>query len=284
MSLRAYTIRPQDAGMTLLAFVADRESLSLRKAKGLLDARLVFVNGRRVWMAKHPLKAGDQIEIAAEAPSPSGKTAPSNIATLYDHAPYKVINKPPGLLSNGPESAEKWIQTQTHDPAWLAVHRLDRDTSGCLCLAHGEQAFDEAVNWFKKGLVKKTYHAIVAGIPHERSGRISKRIDGATAVTHWKTLAAHRGVALLEVTIDTGRTHQIRRHLQSIGHAVLGDKNYAGGRVTDRRWMTLPRQMLHAVRFAAPLDAKGKVIAVTAPLPADFKTALKQLGLNKSQT
>ncbi len=272
-----YTLTPQETPIQLVQHLADRLGCSLRKAKRLLDERKVFVNRRRVWMARHELKPGDVVEIATSAPPTD--CGQRHVAVLFENADYLLIDKPHGILSNGAKSVETLLRKQLAEPGLTAVHRLDSDTSGCLLVARAPAAFDRAVALFRAGKVLKIYQAIVRGRPTAPQRTITKKIEGDSAITHWTVLSGNENAAHLRIKIDTGRTHQIRKHLSGIGHPVLGDREYFRGRMDDERLRSVPRQMLHASVFQAPLGAKGAVIRVTAPLPEDFKKTLKTFGL-----
>jgi 23S rRNA pseudouridine1911/1915/1917 synthase len=261
----------------LLDFLAAERACSLRKAKALLDERCVFVNGHRIWMAKHRLQAGDRIEIHATADRKD--KAPGRLCILFENEFYMVADKPPGLLANGSGSLETLVQ---RDPAYhtcRAAHRLDRDTSGCLCFARSQTAFDTLVQAFKDDRVTKRYEALVHGSPRQREGTITIPIDGQRAVTHWRMRSAGANAAHLQLKIDTGRTHQIRKHLASIGHPLVGDRQYGTSRPTDIAGRRAPRQMLHASVFEAPLGDHDQIIRVASPLPADFRQTRKTLGI-----
>lgn len=272
MSAGIHKVSSTESGVRLVNFLAAHEACSLRKAKALLDARSVFVNGKRVWMAKHTLQNGDRVEVQTAGATRKEKRPPPTV--LFESDAYVVVDKPAGVLSNGPNSAENLLRRNPAYSGIQAVHRLDKDTSGCLCLARHPDAFDHAVSWFREGRILKIYQALVLGRPDVAADTISRRMDGRTAVTHWKVISANDGAAHLQVRIDTGRTHQIRKHLSGIGHPILGDRNYFTGRMDDKRLRTVPRQMLHAAVFQAPLGGNGKVIRVTAALPEDYKKTL----------
>lgn len=263
-------MRPAEAGQKLVEYLAAHEGCSLRKAKALLDTRSVFVNGKRVWMAKHALHQGDNVELPSAPRSTNRSTATPTV--LFESREYVVVNKPAGLLSNGPNSVEHLLRKDPMYSGIQAVHRLDKDTTGCLCLARTPEAVEQAVNLFREGRVLKIYHAIVLGRPDQQERTLTRRMDGKSAVTHWNILSATDKAAHLQLKIDTGRTHQIRKHLSHIGHPVLGDREYFTRRMDDKRLRALPRQMLHAGVFQAPLEAGD--VRVTAPLPDDFKKAL----------
>lgn len=274
---QSHQIGHQEAGVKLVDYLSATLGLSLRKAKGLLDDRAVFVNGRRVWMAKHILKKGDSVDIEA-APAPAARRGRTP-SVLFENQNYLVVNKPSGILSNGEESLETQMQS-AYGASVRAVHRLDKDTSGALCFARGTRAFERAVDCFKEGRVLKVYQAVVSGRPRTRKGTITKPLEGQPAVTHWTVLAASDRAAHLQIKIDTGRTHQIRKHLSGIGHPVLGDRQYFTHRDSDPRVRAVPRQMLHAAVFQAPLGTNQQRIRVEAPLPPDFRKLLHQFGLD----
>jgi 23S rRNA pseudouridine1911/1915/1917 synthase len=277
MSGRQIQVKPDQAGKTLQDFLAQGLKLSRNRAKALIDARKVFVNGHRVWMARHTLRRGDGVEVAVEAAVTAAPAAAP--AFLYQDDDYGVVNKPAGRLSNGPESVEADLRTATGIPTLRAVHRLDRDTSGCLLMAKHPEAFDRAVELFRGRQILKIYHAIVAGRLQAPERTIEAPVEGERAVTHLQVLDAGREASHLKVKIETGRTHQIRRHLMTIGHPVLGDPAYGTGHVLPDLFRKVPRQLLHAacLQFVSPVS--GKKVRVEAPLPADFKTWLRRLGL-----
>lgn len=276
--MQRYSVKKQSVGSSLVDFLASTRDCSLRKAKALLDARCVFVNGRRVWMAKHPLKQGDVVEVHEAQAAHTRKQL--EIEVLWQNADYIVANKPPGILSNGANSVETRLNETNAASARKvrAVHRLDRDTTGCLCLAKSANAFDWMVEQFRAGDITKMYEAVVHGVL-ARGLSITKPIDELPATTHVQGLRVGRDVTHLRVRIDTGRTHQIRKHLAQIGHPIVGDRQYCTMKLTDQRFRQVPRQLLHASSFAAPIGDGNQPVTVKAPLPSDFVNALKRLRL-----
>jgi 23S rRNA pseudouridine1911/1915/1917 synthase len=279
MSTRPLIVSPAEAGMPLDIFLARRLKISRKQAKRLLDERLVFVNRRRVWMARHPLEPRDEVEIPAAAAAASSKEAP--IPLLYRDADYVIANKPPGLPSNGANSVEEVLRRVLGQPTLEAVHRLDRDTSGCLWLALNPAARLAATSLFKDKQVTKTYHAIVEGRVSAGGVMITTPLDGQPATTHVKVLASTPRASHVKVLIETGRTHQIRKHLASIRHPVLGDKSYLTRAIADDRLRRAPRQMLHASGLAFRHPGTGRTVRLKAPLPGDFKGMLGALGLKE---
>jgi 23S rRNA pseudouridine1911/1915/1917 synthase len=232
---------------------------------------VVFVNGRRVWMAHHRLRQGDKVE--SRAPT---EPARHRLMVLFEDSDYLVIDKPPGVLSTGPDSAERLAGLPK---GVMAVHRLDRETSGCLLLAKNDRARKAAVEVFRKRDVTKTYHAIVTGQVKTNEETIREPVDGQAARTSLRVLDRQPMASHIQLKIDTGRTHQIRKHMALLRHPVAGDKRYGGSTRQDKALMEIPRQMLHArsLRFKHPRT--GKPVRVEAALPRDFRACLRKLGL-----
>ena len=270
-----FTVSKGEAGQDILSFLARRASLSRKKAKALLDSRNVLVNRRRVWMARHSLAAGDIVTLSAGAdPTPD-----VSIPRLFEDKEYLVVNKPPGILSDDRHSVESILRERLGLPSLRAVHRLDRDTSGCLWLARHSEALDRAVELFRRRQVMKLYHAVVLGRLRPPEQTVTLPIEGMPTVTRLRTLDSSRTASHIALRIETGRTHQIRRHLCSLGHPVLGDKSYG---FTSRDLPVEhvpPRQMLHAsvIEFTHPLT--NRRIRAEAPLPNDFRRCLARFGL-----
>lgn len=265
-----------DHGATLIAFLADHLQLSKNKAKALLDARRVFVNGQRIWMARHRLDPGDRVEIQAgviRAPFVSRE------AVLYVSNDYLIANKPAGILANGAQSLEIDLRRLLANPALTAVHRLDRDTSGCLLFAQTAQAEAKIHSVFVQHRIRKIYHAIVSGFVADAEQEITHAIDHQNARTLVRALKANKWASHLWVELETGRTHQIRRHLVAIGHPILGDQQYATRREISPQERTIPRQMLHAYEIAFRHPVTGRPVHAKAPLPKDFTVCLQQFGL-----
>lgn len=278
MNNRPLTVSAAEAGTPLDLFLARRLAISRKQAKRLLDERLVFVNRRRIWMARHPLEPEDCVEIPSLAAPTAGATA---IPVLYRDADYLVAAKPAGLASNGDGSVEERLQRELRLPALEAVHRLDRDTTGCLWCSLNASARAIATALFKEKAVTKTYHAIAGGRVPAAGLTITDPIDGLPAVTHVKLLSGNPVASHVKILIETGRTHQIRKHMASVRHPVLGDRSYLTREIEEPRVRQVPRQMLHASGLAFPHPKTGQTIRVKAPLPADFKRVLRTLGLKE---
>jgi 23S rRNA pseudouridine1911/1915/1917 synthase len=267
-------------GTFLLDHLSEHLALSRRAAKTLLDDRLVFVNGRRIWMARHLLQIRDVVELLPDAVLPKKDGTSPPVRILLDDPKFLVADKPPRLLAVGEKSLETRLRDQLGIPELRAVHRLDKDTSGCVLFAKDEATRRALVAQFEKGQVRKLYHALVAGTLPVREMDVRTLVDNLPAVSHVRQVSAQTKpprCAHVTVAIETGRTHQIRIHLQHIGDPVLGDRQYFTP--LSAAFPEVPRQMLHAseLRFLHP--ASGKSIAIASPLPKDFRDWLRALRL-----
>jgi len=274
----SFTVNAKDGGATLIKYLSNRLKVSARGAKRLIDERNVLVNRRRTWMARHVLHPGDVIEISA-AGKQKDKASEKNVLFSDEH--YVIINKKAGITANGSGSAESAFRSLLRDKSISAVHRLDRETSGCLIFARGTEARERAIELFREHAVKKTYRAIVSGRVKEGTFRINTPIDGKSALTVARTIRSGKTASHLELYIETGRTHQIRKHLASTGHYVLGDKVYGrvSGPVSDSE-AGVVRQMLHASEISFCHPFSGKRLHIKAPIPHDFLTRAKKLRIS----
>jgi len=233
---------------------------------------------------------------------------------VYEDSDLLVVNKPPALIVNRSEAhpgvvtLQDWVEESSRCKVQSAklgegefyersgiVHRLDKDTSGLLVIAKTPEAFLDLKRQFKERRVKKGYLALVHGKVEPSSGVVNKPIGrnpkdpkkfavvegGRPATTKYVAAesysARNGGYTLLNVEPRTGRTHQIRVHLKSIGHPVVGDKLYASRRQVreDKKWV--PRQFLHAYRLGFNHPRTGEWLAFEAGLPADLEKVLDKL-------
>ena len=284
-------------------FLALKYALSRRTAKAMIDGRSVWVNRTCVWIARFALKTGDVVEVpaavvkgavrqsaqttagsrAANRDSRAATPARRHIRVLWQDAHYLVCDKPAGVLScDDPKSAESILREQEKAPTLEAVHRLDRDTTGCLLFAKNHAALAAAINIFKTHGVTKIYHAVAAGPLKLARLVIDAPLDGDKAVSRVTREAASADASFLRVRIETGRTNQIRRHLASVRHPIVGDRVFGLKNARDPRLMKVARQMLHASTLELPHPLVPKAaIKVHAPLPADFRATLKLFGMGK---
>ena len=242
------------------------------------------------------VRSGESVEVAlVPRQDRSAFTAePIALAIVHEDADVLVIDKPAGLVVH--PGSGNWSGTLLnallhHAPELegLAragiVHRLDKDTSGLLVVARNEAAQLSLVRQLQERSVKRTYLALVRGQvkgagsvdapigrhPAHRT-RMAVVAGGKPAITHYRVRKAYPAHTLLECALETGRTHQIRVHLASIGHPVEGDPVYAG-----RGAKLLGRQALHAWKLAFRHPASGKRAAFESPLPADLRELIERV-------
>ncbi len=242
----------------------------------------------------HRLLAGEeiQVELPERQPSPVEEPDPPGLEIAWEDEHLLVVDKPAGVVVHpgaGHASGTLAGALRRHGTAGGPeeragiVHRLDRDTSGLLVVARSEEAFGRLQNLVRRRALEREYLALVRGHPRSRRGRIEASIgrdrhdptrhslDTPTprdAVTHFEMeqlLAKH---ALLQVWLETGRTHQIRVHLAAIELPVMGDRVYGV------QGLGLERQFLHARRLAFPHPITGERVDVASPLPAELQAAL----------
>ena len=280
--------------------LAARFALSRRTAKAMIDGRSVWVNRKCVWIAGYSLKTGDRIEVPRAVVDAAQKqggrernggrdvrqnpNARRHVRVLWQNEHYLVCDKPSGLVScDDPKSVESILREQEKIPTLEAVHRLDRDTTGCLMFAKRHAALEAAIEMFKTHKVSKVYHAVVVGSFKFAHRLVDTPIDGQEAVSRVAREASSSDASFLRVAIETGRTNQIRRHLASIRFPVVGDRVFGLKNARDPRLMRVPRQMLHAstLTLPDPLSPKDR-ISVHSPLPADFRKTLRLFGMGAS--
>lgn len=298
--------------LRLDVFLAKAVSLSRVKAGALVRDGAVLLNGRLVLKPAHLVHPGDMVEItdSGERASESRITPVDlKLTVLYEDEACLVILKPAGIAMHPAPGIAKDEPTILHGIASLfkkkklpfsaasvLVHRLDRDTTGCVLIAKTPQAHTKLQEQFKNRTIKKTYLAIVAGIPTDREAHIDAPIGrhvsqrtkmsvmGAThsrsAQTTYHVLSAENGTALLACDLHTGRTHQIRVHLSAIGHPVLGDSTYTSPmseRVSEEKHIS--SLCLHAWKLTFRSPGSKKQTTVVAPLTPLFNKTLRTLSL-----
>ena len=274
------TVTKAEAGVTLQNFLAQRLKLSKRGAKDLIDQRQVWVNRQCIWMARHQLRGGDTVEAQAGTAAQAVQQV-KKIRVLSETDHYLFADKPYGMLTIGPESLETMLRAQTGNEALRCVHRLDKDTSGCLLVAKDEEAFNAAVSVFKTRRVKKLYEFLAVGKIETSNSTIATPIDDEPAKTTIRRIACNDDVTFGSARIETGRTHQIRIHLASVRHPIVGDRLHGLKTSRDPRFMRVPRQMLHATELELD-DPMGRGhLRAHSPLPADFRRCLQMFGLGK---
>ncbi len=292
MPVDRLTVAPEDAGTRLDRWLAPRLGLPGARVAALCQAGQVRVRGK----ACSPLRrlyGGEVVEVERSAAAPAAPPRGPALRVLHDDAACLVVDKPADLAVEpaGPSSPSvvgAASRLGRFDVAGRAVpglaHRLDRDTTGCLLLARTDAALLALKAAFQAGQVEKWYLALVAGAPpdsgtlytpYARDPSDARRYTGRVP-SHRRARLSFRverrlaGAALLRVSLDTGRTHQIRVQLSEAGFPVLGDATYGVASPV------VARQALHAARLAFPSPASGRVV-VEAPLPEDLRAALAAL-------
>lgn len=274
----------------------------------LIEEGFITVNGHPS-KATHAPKAGERIEVRWPEAKPA-EAQPEDIPLqiLYEDEVLLVMNKPPGLVVHPAVGNEEHTLVNAllhHCKGQLSgiggvarpgiVHRLDKDTSGCLVAAKNDEAHLALSSQFASRKVSKTYQAILCGELSRDQGEIKAAIarhatqrkrmavneqTGREARTSFKVLERLRGSTHVEAVIHTGRTHQIRVHFQHLGHPLVGDQTYGSRqnlRLGELVGYAAPRQMLHAAKLSFIHPRTGKVLALEAPLPEDFVDALTAL-------
>jgi len=283
---------PKDAGGARLdRFLAEHGAIGSRAAAArLIDTGSVRVDGQ-VRPRAHRVAPGAVVEFMVMEPEPAPLPA-EDVEVLHADDHLLVVMKPAGLLvhavpgHSGPTLAAALAGTGGGGPPGRAgiVHRLDRDTSGLLLVARDERTLRQLQLQLRRRRIRRAYVALVRGRPPSRTGRIEAPIGrdrrdptrqsldtdrSRDAVTHFELVEALRERSLLRVTLETGRTHQIRVHMAAIGHPVVGDRVYGHGPE-----LGLERQFLHAAELAFTHPVTREAIEVRSQLPSDLEAAL----------
>ncbi|MCF7884884.1 MAG: RluA family pseudouridine synthase [Candidatus Marinimicrobia bacterium] len=285
------------------------EALSRSKIKRLIESQNVTVNGTNSKPA-YRLRQSDQIVVKIPEPEPVDirpEKIPLDI--LYEDEDYIAVNKQAGLvvhpgaghrtgtLVHGLKYYTDELSTLGGDKRPGLVHRLDKDTTGVLLVAKNDEAHWKLSRLFAERQVDKEYRTFLWGVPKNETGTIEKKIGrsrrnrenfvvtrlGKYAKTHYEVLRNYNFFSLLKVRLVTGRTHQIRVHMKSIGHPVIGDTKYG----SDERFVkglnnrncdlgqkvlaAISRQLLHAYKIEFEHPLKKEMVSITAPLPDDFR-------------
>ena len=271
-----------------------RPDVSRARWQRAIAAGVVTVNGEPA-RASAPLRAGDVVEAIAtparEAAASAARAEAIPLEILYEDDHLVCVNKPPGLVVH--PAAGHWegtlVNALLHHCAGISggahplrpgiVHRLDKDTSGCILAAKTPEAHEALARQFAARTARKTYLAVVRGKPRTTAGviagaiarhpvhrqrmAVTQRPGARAAETSWRLLATEGKLSLLECRPKTGRTHQIRVHLKHLGHPIAGDRTYGGG-------ADFPRQLLHAWKISVAHPSTGEPLDLEAPVPDDF--------------
>jgi len=293
-------ITENQAGERIDRFLADSQDLTRSFLQKILKEGTVIVNGKSV-KANYKLRKGDRIEFEIpEAVEPDIVAEDIPLSILYEDADVLVVDKPKGMVVHpaaGHYSRTLVNAVMYHCKGELSgingvlrpgiVHRIDRDTTGSIIICKNDMAHNEIARQLKEHSINRRYRAIVTGVLKDEEGTIEGAIgrdkkdrkkmaitaDGKPAVTHYRVLQRFKHYTYVECVLETGRTHQIRVHMASIGHPLLGDEVY--GRRSDK--YKCEGQCLHAMTLGFHHPRTGEYIEVNAPLPPYFEHLLAVL-------
>jgi 23S rRNA pseudouridine1911/1915/1917 synthase len=290
------------AGERVDAGLARMFGISRTRAAELVATGLVLVDGAEVSKSER-LVPGTVLEVTLPAMEDRLEVVAElveGIGIIHEDDAIVVVDKPVGVAVHpsmgwtGPtvvghlRAAGVRIATSGASERQGIVQRLDVGTSGVMVLCKGEHAYSVLKNAFRNREIDKTYHALVQGHPDPLEGTVDAPIgratksdwkftvreDGKHSVTHYRTLEAHRFASLLEIKLETGRTHRIRVHMAALRHPCAGDLTYGADPTLARR-LGLERQWLHAVRLGFTHPETGAHVEYESPYPADLAAALE---------
>lgn len=296
------------AGERIDAALSRLLGLSRNVIVGLIDAQEVSKDGKPVTKS-FKVSAADQIEITMPAAKGEAKltaTPIDGLDVVYDDEYVIVINKPVGIAAHPSPgwqgatvvgaifAAGYQLATSGAAERQGVVHRLDVGTSGLMVVAKNEIAYSSLKDQFRNRTVSKIYHALVQGHMDPTTGTIDAPIDrhpredyrfavvanGKPSITHYKTLEVFPAVSLMEIELETGRTHQIRVHFSALHHPLVGDLTYGADPSLAQR-LSISRPWLHAKDLAFNHPATGERISFTADYPADLTRSLSLLADNQ---
>lgn len=301
MDKRDYKISDEFAGIRLDKAISQKdESISRASVQRMIDEELILVNGKKS-KASYKLVVNDVVTIIKEEPKEVEiKAEDIPLDVIYEDSDILVVNKQKGLVvhpgnGNPDGTLVNAIMAKCKDSLSGIggeirpgiVHRIDKDTSGLLIIAKNDKAHINVSEQIKNHEVKKTYIALVRGVVKENQATIDMPIarstkdrtkmavskTGKNAVTHIKVLERFKDYTLLEVNIETGRTHQIRVHMSQIGYPIVGDYVYSNG----KNPFGVEGQMLHSAKLEFVHPTSGKKMNLEAKLPEYFEDVLKSL-------
>ena len=298
---RVVTLPDGVAGERVDAVISRMFGISRTRAADLVSQDHVRLDGHPVAKSER-VTGGALLEVAIPKAGDPVAVVPQTvegIKIVYDDDAFVVIDKPVGVAVHpspgwsGPtvaghlKAAGFRIATSGASERQGIVQRLDVGTSGLMVIAKSEHAYSRLKNAFRRRAVDKTYHALVQGHPDPLRGTVDAPIarhpkfdhkfavmpGGRHSVTHYETLEAHRFASLLELQLETGRTHQIRVHMQALKHPCVGDPLYGGDPVLAQR-LGLQRQWLHAVRLGFEHPDSDEYVEFESDYPPDLQHAL----------
>jgi len=301
-----FTVSPSAVGGRLDAVLAERPEMESRaEAQRLIDGGAVLVNGE-ARAKRHRLAAGDVIVVAlGPAPRTPGelKAEELDVPVVFADQYLVVVDKPAGMVTHPSKGHDEGTLVHGLLGAGIAggddpdrpgiVHRLDRDTSGLMLVARTERAHRRLGRMMRDREIERRYLALVHGEfppaltvdrpigrdPRRRTRQAVVPVGGKDAITHFRTVERLGGLTLVEARLETGRTHQVRVHLEAARHPVVGDPLYGQGRAAHG----LDRQFLHAYRLALAHPETGEDLAFESPLPGDLEADLAAVRIRSAQ-
>ena len=300
--MKKYIIKSNEIGKRIDAYISSvEEEISRTAVQRLIEEEIITVNGKKT-KASYKVQENDIIEIGEDKPKEIElKAEDIPIEIIYEDEDIIVVNKPKGLvvhpaIGNPDGTLVNAIMAICKDSLSGIggeirpgiVHRLDKDTSGILIIAKNDAAHINLSEQIKNHEVEKTYIALVRGIVKENEATINMPIgrstkdrkkmavnkNGKNAITHFRVLNRYEKYTLLEIKIETGRTHQIRVHLSHIGYPVVGDYIYSNG----KNDFNVEGQMLHSKKIKFKHPKSDKEMELVANLPEYFQEILERLG------
>ena len=265
--------------MTLSQYICDNTTFGFFKIKKLVANGEVKVNGKRT-KQDVTLCVGDEIVIYADEQLPQ-------LDVVFQDENVLFVNKPVGIEVLGEKSLESMARLVFANENINACNRLDRNTTGIVCFAKNQKAYDELLRCFKNHLVDKTYHAMIYGVPKQKQAVLKaflfkdakqskvyisavKKTGSLPIETHYKVVDDFGNHSKVQIALVTGRTHQIRAHMASIGHPVLGDGKYGTNEINKK--FSYKTQALCATEYKFRFEntsflnyLNNKIIKIKAP-------------------
>lgn len=298
--MKTVNLTAETGGIRIDRLLSEQTEVSRTRAQKLCDEGLVLVNGKPVKSSYKP-EPGEEISVSIPEDEPLAAEAENiPLDILYEDADLIVINKPKGMVVHPAPGAEHGTLVNAllyhcKDLSGIngvlrpgIVHRIDKDTTGCLVACKNDFAHEAIAKQLETKTCHREYRAIVTGVLDHDEGMIDAPIGrdpkdrqkmtvtehhSRPAITHFHVLERFKDTTYLECALETGRTHQIRVHMRYIGHPVLGDTKYG----TPCRYMDTQGQVLHAYRLTLIHPRTGKEMVFEAPLPEYFQKLLDML-------
>ena len=302
-----FIVEDVDAGKRLDSFLAEKNTANYTRSfiGKMIEENLVLYNGKPS-KASTKIKTGDRIELFEKEPEPlavKGEEIPLEI--VYEDDDLMVINKPRGMVVHpapGHTSGTLVNAVLSHAGESLSsingvlrpgiVHRIDKDTSGLILVCKNDFSHKALAKQLEEHSITRRYHAICSGRLKEEQGTVSAPIGrdeknrkqqainykhGKEAITHYRLLENLQNASLLECRLETGRTHQIRVHMKSIGHPLLGDPLYG----PKKNLYAIKGQALHAMVLGFVHPRSGEYMEFSADYPEDFQKLLNKLRISR---